>query len=264
MCGILIPLSIGLFFRRLRAVFFISGPAILATVLAYAVAYLAFGYLNTVTSFLLAFVLGNGTNYAVALLNRYQHERRHGKPLRVAVVDACTALWRPTGVAALASAVSYASLMITGFRGFSQFGLVGAAGCLLAWAVTFTALPAALCLFDAPPAAAGPGRDRRSALPPGRRAGEPAARVLVVAGAVTVLMLIGAARFGKEPFEYDFRKLSAGGVMDQRARDFDRDHSALFGRWPQPNVVLADREADVEPLRAAIRKADATLPSRRG
>ena len=127
--------------------------------LAYAVAYLAFGYLTTVTSFLVAFVMGNGTNYAVALLNRYQHERREGLAPRAAVLEACAALWRPTGVAALASAVSYASLMITGFRGFSQFGLIGAAGCLLAWAMTFTVMPAALCLFDRraiqPPRAGG-------------------------------------------------------------------------------------------------------------
>jgi uncharacterized protein len=260
-CGILIPLSIGLFFRRLRAVFFITAPAVLATVLAYAVAYLAFGYLTTVTSFLVAFVMGNGTNYAVALLNRYQQQRREGLALRVAVLEACGALWRPTGVAALASAVSYASLMITGFRGFSQFGLIGAAGCLLAWGLTFTLIPALLCQFDRRPFRLAPVGEGRGLL---FRLGVGLERhprlVLAGAGLVTLVMLGGVARFGREPFEYDFRKLSASGILDQRARDFDRDHNTLFGRWPQPNVVLADREVDVEPLRVAIRKADAELP----
>ena len=69
---LLIPLSIGLYFRRLRAVLFVSAPGVLATVLAYAVAYLAFGYLTTATSFLVAFVMGNGTNYAIVLLSRYE------------------------------------------------------------------------------------------------------------------------------------------------------------------------------------------------
>ena len=51
-------------------------------------------------------------------------------------------------MAAVASALSYLSLMVTSFRGFSQFGLIGAAGCLFAWLGTFLVMPALLCLFD--------------------------------------------------------------------------------------------------------------------
>ena len=227
LCAILIPLSIALFFRRARAVLFVAAPAVLATVLAYAVAYLAFGYLTTVTSFLVSFVMGNGTNYAVVLLARYEEQRRHGEAVRPAVLQACSALWRTTGVAALASALSYASLMITSFRGFSQFGAIGAAGCLLAWAMTFTFMPALLCLLD-----------RRGPRPASRRPqAEPAAGrwaasssagprlVLGVGGALTLLLAVGAARMGRETFEYDFRKLSARGILDERGREFDQDHN---------------------------------------
>ena len=74
----LIPLSIGLYFRRLRAVLFVMVPAVLATILAYAVAYLVFGYLTTVTSFLVSFIMGNGTNYAIVLLARYEERAPDG------------------------------------------------------------------------------------------------------------------------------------------------------------------------------------------
>ena len=42
--------------------------------LAYGVAYLVFGYLTTATSFLVSFVMGNGTNYAIVLLARYDEQ----------------------------------------------------------------------------------------------------------------------------------------------------------------------------------------------
>jgi uncharacterized protein len=261
LCAILIPLSLALFFRRARAVLFVAAPAVLATVLAYAVAYLAFGYLTTVTSFLVSFVMGNGTNYAVVLLARYEEQRRHGDAVRPAVWQACSALWRTTGVAALASALSYASLMVTSFRGFSQFGAIGAAGCLLAWAMTFTLMPALLCLLDR----RGP-RPSTLSLKPSRLGAlgsfiERRPRLVLAAGGVLTLFLaVGAARMGRETFEYDFRKLSARGILDERGREFDKDFNTLFGRWPQPTIVLADREQDVEPLRGAIRRADDTLP----
>jgi predicted RND superfamily exporter protein len=261
LCGFLIPLSIGLYFRRAQSVLFVAAPAVMATVLAYAVAYLAFGYLTTVTSFLVSFVMGNGTNYAVVLLARYEEQRRHGDGAQAAAIHACTALWRTTGVAALASALSYASLMITSFRGFSQFGLIGAAGCLLAWAATFSLMPALLCLLDKRGSQPAARIGRKGMLDGLGRFIERRPRAVLVAGGVfTLAMVVGSSHFGKDAFEYDFRKLSARGILDEKGQAFDRDHNALFGRWPQPTVILADRVEDVEPLRSAIRRADRDLP----
>ena len=261
LCAVLIPLSIGLYFRRPKAVLFVLVPATLATVMAYGVAWLVFGYLTTVTSFLVSFIMGNGTNYAVMLLAHYEERRQHGLSAAAATDDAVSQVWRSTGVAALASAASYLSLQVTGFRGFSQFGLIGAAGCLLAWAATFTVVPALLTLFD--------GRGPTSARRP--RTGGPIASVaraieryprwVTMGGAaLTAVMLVGAAHFAGDAFEYDFRKLSTQGLTDARVKSFDKEKDALFGRWPQPTVILTDRAEDVPELRGAIRRADAAAP----
>jgi predicted RND superfamily exporter protein len=261
LCLVLIPLSIGLYFRRLRAVLFVSAPGVLATVMAYATASLAFGYLTTATSFLVAFVMGNGTNYAIVLLSRYEEYRHQGKSAVDATLEACAALWRPTGVAAVASALSYLSLTVTGFRGFSQFGFIGAAGCLFAWLGTFLFMPALLCLFDR----RGPSLRLRRSRPGPLQAlarlieGSPR-RVLLAGAAITVVMLAGASRFGRDPFEYDFRKLATEKSLDERAMRFDREKGQLFGRWPEPTVILADRAEDLPAIRTAIRKADTDLP----
>ena len=260
LCAFLIPLSMGLYFRRIRAVAFVMVPAILATTMAYGVAYLVYGYLTTVTSFLISFIMGNGTNYAIVLLSHYEDRRREGLAAQPAALDASLAMWRSTGVAAVASALSYLSMLVTSFRGFSQFGVIGAAGCLFAWAATFTVIPAMLMLFDkkGPP----PRRNRTSSRPLGALANfvERFPNQILVAGAViTVVMLAGLARFRQDAFEYDFRKLSAQVKVDERADSFDKDKDELFGRWPHPTVLLADRNEDVEPLREGIRHADRVL-----
>jgi predicted RND superfamily exporter protein len=210
-----------------------------------------------------AFVMGNGTNYAIVLLARYEEHRRQGLSAADATLEACGALWRSTGVAAVASALSYLSLTVTGFRGFSQFGLIGAAGCLFAWLGTFLVMPALLRLFDARGPGMVVGRARRSPLQALAGLIERSPRTVLAAGAViTVVLLAGAGRFGQDPFEYDFRKLAIEKEMDAQAKQFDREKGELFGRWPEPTVVLADRVEDMPALRAAIRKADAELPGR--
>jgi predicted RND superfamily exporter protein len=257
LCGLFIPLSIGLYFGRPRAVLFVGAPAVLATLLAYATAYLAFGYVTTVTSFLVSFVMGNGTNYAIVLLSHYEEHRRAGATPEAAAREAVGSVWRSTGVAALASALSYFSLLVTGFRGFSQFGLIGGAGSLFAWLSTFTVMPALLVTWDPRgPRPAG----RRGASPRLLRLATAVERtpglLLVAALVATALAVVGAARFGLDAFEYDFRKLTAQGLIDARVRAFDRDKDHLFGRWPQPTVIVTDRPEDVMAARAAIRRAD--------
>ena len=60
----------------------------------------------------------------------------------------CAGVWRGTLVASIAASAAYASLMVTSFRGFYQFGVMGAVGALACWLATFTVLPAMLVLLD--------------------------------------------------------------------------------------------------------------------
>jgi hypothetical protein len=84
------------------------------------------------------------------------------------------------------------------------------------------------------------------------------ATVLAVAGAITALAVasLGARHFLRDPFEYDFRKLSTQLDQDASYRQFDKNLDALFGRWHTPTVLLADRLGDVEDMRRAIRARD--------
>ena len=163
-CLLLVAVSIGLYFRQLRAIPLTGVPAVLGALVAFAVADLAFGYLNSSTAFLGSIILGNGINYAIVLMSRYEEQRARGDDPSVALREALVGCWRGTLVAAISASAAYASLMVTSFRGFYQFGVMGAVGALACWAATFTVLPAILVLLDRRQRP-GHRRDARAAQP---------------------------------------------------------------------------------------------------
>jgi len=262
-CLLLVAASIVVYFRRLRAIPLTGIPAALGTVLAFAVADLSFGYLNSSTAFLPSIILGNGINYAIVLMSRYEEQRARGDDPSRALLAALNGVWRGTLVAAIAASAAYASLTVTSFRGFSQFGVMGAVGAIGCWLATFTVVPALLILIDR--------RDRthpsavRAPLDLGplarfvqRRSGA----LVAVSTGLSLLSLSGLTHFLKDPFEYDFRKLNATLATTQEAENFHHSIDVLFGRWPSPTIVLADRIDQVETIRETIRKQDAALPGR--
>jgi predicted exporter len=253
-CSLVIGLSLGLYFRSLRALPLVAAPALLGTLLAFAAASLAFGYLNSSTAFLGSIILGNGINTAIVLLAAFRERRREGATPNDAVAQAIDRVWRGTLAAALAAAAAYASLALTGFRGFSQFGVMGAVGAVGCWAATFFVMPALLRRFGgrAPaPVTPVPGRGGLAGLV-SRRPGA----LLVGATLLTALAALGLAHFAHDPFEYDFRKLSTSQDRDPSFRQFEGSVAALFGRWHQPNVLVADDVGQVEDMRRAIRARD--------
>ena len=86
----------GFYFRRLRAIPLTGVPAAIGAAIAFAVAELAFGYLNASTAFLGSIIVGNGINYAIVLMSRYEEQRARGEdPERGALRGA----WRASGAA---------------------------------------------------------------------------------------------------------------------------------------------------------------------
>jgi predicted RND superfamily exporter protein len=253
-CVVIIGLSIALAFRTLRSLPLVIVPALLGTLAAFAVAAVAFGYLNSSTAFLGSIILGNGINYAIVLLAAFQERRRAGDETGEALARAVEQVWRGTLAASLAAAAAYASLALTGFRGFSQFGVMGAVGSLACWAATFLVLPALLARFGGPAPAARATAPRAAGLP-GLVARRPGV-LLVGALALTAVAAVGLGHFAHDPFEYDFRKLSTADEGDPQRRQFEGGVRDLFGRWHTPNVLIADTPAQVEPMRAAIRAQD--------
>ncbi len=263
-CLLIVAISIGIYFRRLRAIPLTGIPATVGTVMAFAVAELAFGYLNSSTAFLGSIIIGNGINYAIVLMSRYEEEMARAGDADLALHRALAGVWRGTLVASISASAAYASLMVTSFRGFYQFGVMGAVGSIFCWISTFTVLPALLVLLDG----RGRAKQRKAQRPPiefGPLARGLARHSGAVTAAVTVLAIagvVGLRHFLQDPFEYDFRKLNAKLDTSEETKEFNRSLDKLFGRWPSPTIVLADSVDQVQPLKETIRRQDREIPTK--
>src|SRR5262249_53799892 len=264
LCVLLVCIVVVLFYGRMRAVPLMAAPALVGTCVAFGIAELAFGDLNSSTAFLASIIIGNGINFAIIQLARYEEERKIGVVPEVALVRAVAGTIRATAIAALAASISYGSLVLTRFRGFSQFGVIGGMGMGLAWLATVTVLPLVIWRLDR--RGRRGVRDRSSRGPwfadgVARLSTQSPKTLLAVGVLISIVAALVLPRYVRDPFEYNFRNLRSARSESNRgeARWYDANE-AVFGRALNPVVILADRREQLGLARDALRVADARGP----
>jgi uncharacterized protein len=238
-CTVLVLLVVALYFRSVFALGYVFFPTLLGVSLAFGTTALTIGYLNTNTAFLGSIIIGNGINFGIILLARYREERQGNAnvPVEDAMAKAIAATMRPTLAAALAAGIAYASLALTSFRGFRQFGFVGGIGMVLCWLATYSYGPALVLFWDRR-RKLSPPKPRRSRGPLVAMAAFLLERPRLFLGVVTVTTVasIGfVAPLARSPFEYDFSKLrnqqsrkhGAGELFSRVGKIFPQDISPL-------------------------------------
>ncbi len=136
--------------------FYLRGRTLLSMIITIAVGVsvtfgfteLLVGQLNMATGFLFTIIAGNGINSSIMYMARYLEARRDGSDSRTAVRLAHRDTWLPTLTAGCAASAAYASLIVTEFRGFRDFGLIGGVGMLVCWVCTFLFLPSILVITE--------------------------------------------------------------------------------------------------------------------
>jgi len=226
---------------------------------------LTIGHLNLLSAFLTAIVVGNGINPGLIVLARFGDEVRDGAGARTALPAALAGSLHGTLGASLTAAVAYGALIITDFRGFRHFGIIGAVGMIACWIAAYTVLPVVLLwlaerkqLHAWPAAPIGDLLERLA--PRGRRGMVLGLGMFLCAGAIAVTVKFIA----DDPFEKDWRGLQADGteITKQRAVDqvmlkaFSNDDKALKSTSYQLVIAVTD-EAQVAPVIAYL-KAEET------
>ena len=238
-CTILVLMVIMLYFRSPFALGYVFFPTLLGVAVAFGITALTIGYLNTNTAFLGSIIIGNGINFGIILLARYREERASAPAdlPQNAMTKAMIATLRPTLAAALAAGIAYASLTLTGFRGFRQFGFVGGIGMVLCWLATYSYCPALILFWERM-------RKHRPPQPlPSSRTLLAIAEMLlrrrqILLGIVAVTTVVAAASLAPvvpNPFEYDFSKLrnqqsrkhGAGELYGRVGKMFSQDISPI-------------------------------------
>jgi predicted RND superfamily exporter protein len=208
----IVLLLVVLFFGRPRAVVFLGAGLIPPVLVSFAVADVTVDSLNASTAFLGSIIIGNGVNPNIIWLSRYFEERRRGLDVAGSILGAHQNTWLATMIASGAAALAYGSLMITDFRGFRDFGIIGGVGMILCWVSAMTVLPAAVAAYERfRPFPVGKERKRQwghyadvfAAV--AKRAPRGVLAVSVVLSLLSVVAVTYAVI--QDPFEYDFSKL---------------------------------------------------------
>ena len=200
---LIIALVLTLHFRRLRAVLLVLVPLLAGLAVTAAFARISIGYLNLITAFIFAILLGLGIDFAVHAASRIDEEYAAGIPLEQALPRALRRLGRAMVAAAVTTMATFAALTVFDFRGFSQFGLIAAGGVALCLAAVYLIIPplaASLHRLRARPPVHKPDRVGDT---------KPMSRGLAIATVVAVVaaVALAASGLGRLEFEADLGKL---------------------------------------------------------
>jgi uncharacterized protein len=244
-----------LYYRWWRSIPVLIPPLLLAAVYAFSLASLPpmnVTELNSNTAFLGSIIIGNGINVGLILLARYREERARGANVEEALVVAVWGARVGTLAAAAAAGVSYASLVVTEFRGFRQFGCIGGIGMIAAWVTAFVLVPPLLKWLDHGGPVPAPGRGGMLLVDLVERR----ARLIVYgAAALAVLSMVCVARFDSSRLEYDFNKLRRADTWVNGEGYWGRKMDAILGHYLTPTLILCDTPEQAQKVDAAIRKS---------
>lgn len=260
-----------LYYLRMRALLAIVLNIAVGVAWSFGLTRLTVGNLNVATGFLFTIVGGNGINFSIIFMARFLELRRRGASLERGVLLAHRDTWIPTLASAFAASAAYGSLMVSEFRGFRDFGLIGGLGMLLCWVVTYLTLPSILSFIErvspirstAATAASGNAWQRfRDRMDTGVAFGQPFARVVersprtvfAVGIALAVVGFAAVAGYVRtDPMEYDLSKLRndpRNRVEEMRLTRLAEDVTGYVGS--DGMAIVTDRVEQVEPLRTAL------------
>jgi predicted RND superfamily exporter protein len=257
---VLVLAVLWLYFRRWSAIAAIVLALASGCALTFGLSWLLIGYLNANTAFLGSIVVGNGINVSIILVARYLEERERGLEVAAALEVAVPGTLVATFLASFAAAISYLSLSVTSFRGFSQFGLIGGLGMALCWVTSYLLLPPILAVIDGRPGAR-PVSPRRPVV--GAWISELVHRRGGVVRAVSILLLVasgaGLLAYRGDPIEYDLAKLRAARSARDGAQYWGGKVDQVFKEYLTPIVVRADTPAELARVTAELERARSAM-----
>lgn len=257
---VVVTLAMWVFFRAARATFALVLSLFMGTFWTFGLSYFAVGYLNANSAFLGSIVIGNGINCGIIHLARYLEERRRGRSNSRAVyssiVHTATSTWTAAGAAGLA----YGSLILTDFRGFRQFGIIGLIGMVLCWISAYTLLPAYLTLMDKVFPIVRKNKRAPKPVVAGALAwvvGKYGAVIWLISLAATVLSLAMFTRYNSGILETDLSQLRNKHSLESGSAYYSRYLDEIFQRYLSPLAILPRTKADTAKIAALLKQKKA-------
>ncbi|MDR3606333.1 MAG: efflux RND transporter permease subunit [Oligoflexia bacterium] len=261
---VIVALAMILFFRAVLATLALVVSLFMGVLWTFGISYFAVGYLNANSAFLGSIVIGNGINCGIIFLARYIEERRKGRHNLRAILETMRHTSISTFTASLAAGLAYGSLILTDFRGFRQFGIIGLIGMILCWISAFTLLPAYLTLLDRLMSRLGWALIKKAKVPGQEKQifGGALAHVIwkfprVIWGAALIVTLISIATFGKYNsgiLETDLKQLRNRHSLESGSAYLSRYLDQIFQRYLSPMAILPPTREDALKIAAILKK----------
>lgn len=246
---LLMVLYLAFHFRSLMGIALVLAPTTAGLLWTYGFVAVAYGQVNLLTAFLGAILGGLGTEHGIHLYGRYSSLRAEGRSGESAMREAFTHTGGAALISSIVAALTFASLAISDFSAFREFGVIAAVGMIVlvfAYVLIYPAI-IGLCArlgWDLKPRQAVTGASSALSRILPRR---PRAFGLVIAVALALLMV----RVPHTRFDYDL-----GTLEDSTLPSFqlDRKVNELLG-YSQTPVVLFTDSSDEE--RALVEQLNA-------
>ncbi|MGK5084860.1 MMPL family transporter [Bdellovibrionota bacterium FG-1] len=252
---VVVTLAMLLYYGAIRATVALILSLFMGTFWTFGVSYFVVGYLNANSAFLGSIVIGNGINFGIIFLARYLEERRkrrgNARAIQLSMRQTATATW----TAALAAALSYGSLMLTDFRGFRQFGVIGLIGMVLCWLSAFTLMPAYLTLLDKMHTLARPNRKPPRAFIAGALARMIDRSPGVIWGFSLIMTLMALAtsyRYTPKILETNLGSLRNRESLEHGSAYLSKYQDEIFQHYLSPIVLLPKTREDAQKIAAVL------------
>ncbi len=194
-------LLITLFFRQVVGSLFITLPLLMSLTWTFGVTYLVIGSLNMITVGLFAILFGLGIDFGIHIFARYREAHRRGMDIEQALTVTVRYTGKALATTAVTTSIAFYSLLLTDFKGFSEFGFIVGTGILFSLVAMVAICPAFIVLAERLRLVI-PIR-KRSVLWRTGRYPKPWATLLIG----TVITGYSLYHLGDLEFEYDFSKL---------------------------------------------------------
>lgn len=242
---VLLALVIVLFYRSVRAFISVFIPLILGIIYTAGFIALTVGYLNLITAFIFAVLLGLAIDFGIHAFGRWREELAAGSSALDAMVATTLSVGGSNMIAGLTTSLSFLSLTLADFRGFSQFGLVACFGVVISVFTVILVFPAVIFAFERikPLDLKGYRLGRNESGNVTQR------RFFVGPRVVVAAIVIAAAGYIAAPMsltmELDFNKLGSDAATD------DAEHKRIQHGTTQataPAVIFTDSAEDARAI----------------
>ncbi len=234
-----LTLLLTLFWRGVRRPLFQVTNSVIALALTFGLTTLVVGHLNILSIVFAPMMVGLGDDYGVHWLSRYKEEVKGGRSARREAIRATMVKLGPGIIlAGLTAAFSFFPLVLTGFKGLAELGVISSMGMLVTTLTTLFLVPPLVLMFDKPK----PERqvNRVDGRPLFRITNRRAAAIVALSCAGLIVSVLAATGVTFDLNMLNLQSKDAESIIWEKKMLDDSKRSSMYG------AVLARSLAEVE------------------